>query len=169
MPKEGNVKIELVGANGSSRMLKEKTALLAGESLVFGCASSREISLQVKIAAVPVFFSFEFPLTVPAGCYFVTKKWICLMHRLSVANSAAPRTEAVAFCLLPESAAIAASSLTLLLMLAGEVIDSSVMSRRELMAYFHKEIADAKEQDILFSLHLKVGTCTLLDCEPVKP
>jgi isocitrate dehydrogenase len=37
---------------------------------------------------------------------------------------------------------------------AGEVIDASVMSQSALRAFFEKEIADAKEQGVLLSLHL---------------
>jgi isocitrate dehydrogenase len=32
------------------------------------------------------------------------------------------------------------------------------MSKKALVAFFEKEVADAKEKDILFSLHLKVRT-----------
>ncbi len=36
-----------------------------------------------------------------------------------------------------------------------EIIDTSVMSKKALIAFFEKEIADAKAQDVLFSLHMK--------------
>lgn len=39
--------------------------------------------------------------------------------------------------------------------LGGEVIDSSVMSVAALQDYLEKEMQDAKEKDLLFSLHLK--------------
>mgnify|MGYP002724439761 FL=1 len=39
--------------------------------------------------------------------------------------------------------------------LAGEVIDGSVMSHKALAAFIAEQVADAKEKDVLFSLHLK--------------
>ncbi len=41
----------------------------------------------------------------------------------------------------------------------GEVIDAAVMNRRTLCSFVEKEIEDAKEKDVLFSLHLK---CTMM-------
>jgi isocitrate dehydrogenase len=49
------------------------------------------------------------------------------------------------------------------LLLAGEVIDSSVMSAKALRAFFEKEIKDAKETGVLFSLHLKATMMKVSD------
>ena len=38
---------------------------------------------------------------------------------------------------------------------AGEVIDSMFMSRKALLAFYEKQIADAKQAGVLFSLHVK--------------
>ncbi|WP_192822020.1 NADP-dependent isocitrate dehydrogenase [Rufibacter sp. LB8] len=46
---------------------------------------------------------------------------------------------------------------------AGEVIDSSVMSKKALRAFLEKEIADAKAQGVLFSLHLKATMMKVSD------
>jgi isocitrate dehydrogenase len=46
---------------------------------------------------------------------------------------------------------------------AGEVIDSSKMSVSHLREYFAEQIADAKEQDILLSLHLKATMMKVSD------
>jgi isocitrate dehydrogenase len=48
-------------------------------------------------------------------------------------------------------------------LLAGEVIDTAVMSKKALTAYFEKEIADAKAQNILLSLHLKATMMKVSD------
>jgi isocitrate dehydrogenase len=45
----------------------------------------------------------------------------------------------------------------------GEVIDSSVMSRKALRAFLEKEIADAKEAGVLLSLHLKATMMKVSD------
>ncbi|WP_066831752.1 NADP-dependent isocitrate dehydrogenase [Rufibacter ruber] len=46
---------------------------------------------------------------------------------------------------------------------AGEVIDSSVMSKKALRAFFEKEIAEAKASGILLSLHLKATMMKVSD------
>ncbi len=46
---------------------------------------------------------------------------------------------------------------------AGEVIDASVMSKKALRAFFEKEIADAKAQGVLLSLHLKATMMKVSD------
>ncbi|KAL7552262.1 hypothetical protein ACHAWF_015494 [Thalassiosira exigua] len=46
---------------------------------------------------------------------------------------------------------------------AGEVIDASTMSVEELCAFYDREIADAKENDILLSLHLKATMMKVSD------
>ncbi|MCH6256267.1 NADP-dependent isocitrate dehydrogenase [Puniceicoccaceae bacterium K14] len=46
---------------------------------------------------------------------------------------------------------------------AGEILDSSVMSGSALRAFYAKEIADAKEKDVLFSLHLKATMMKVSD------
>jgi isocitrate dehydrogenase len=45
----------------------------------------------------------------------------------------------------------------------GEVIDASVMSKNALRAFFEKEIADAKQQGVLLSLHLKATMMKVSD------
>lgn len=44
-----------------------------------------------------------------------------------------------------------------------ESIDTSVMSKKALIAFFEKEIADAKAQDVLFSLHMKATMMKVSD------
>ncbi|HDZ3770024.1 TPA: NADP-dependent isocitrate dehydrogenase [Vibrio cholerae] len=44
-----------------------------------------------------------------------------------------------------------------------EIIDTSVMSKKALIAFFEKEIADAKAQDLLFSLHMKATMMKVSD------
>jgi isocitrate dehydrogenase len=46
---------------------------------------------------------------------------------------------------------------------AGEVIDSTFMSRKALVAFLEREIADAKAKGILFSLHLKATMMKVSD------
>lgn len=48
-------------------------------------------------------------------------------------------------------------------LLAGEVIDASLMNRKALCAFFKKEISEAKEQDVLLSLHLKATMMKISD------
>ena len=45
----------------------------------------------------------------------------------------------------------------------GEVIDSTFMSRRELVAFLAAEIEDAREKGVLFSLHLKATMMKVSD------
>ncbi|MFP5505944.1 MAG: NADP-dependent isocitrate dehydrogenase [Gammaproteobacteria bacterium] len=47
--------------------------------------------------------------------------------------------------------------------LAGEVIDASVMRVKALRAFFEQAIADAKRQDVLFSLHMKATMMKVSD------
>jgi isocitrate dehydrogenase len=47
--------------------------------------------------------------------------------------------------------------------LAGEVIDATVMSVRALTAFLDKEVADAKRQGVLFSVHLKATMMKVSD------
>ncbi|WP_192036353.1 NADP-dependent isocitrate dehydrogenase [Halomonas sp. YLGW01] len=47
--------------------------------------------------------------------------------------------------------------------LAGEVIDGSMMSRKALSAFVAEQIADAKERGVLFSLHLKATMMKVSD------
>ncbi|HIG64491.1 MAG TPA: NADP-dependent isocitrate dehydrogenase [Methyloprofundus sp.] len=47
--------------------------------------------------------------------------------------------------------------------LQGEVLDSAVMSRTALRAFFAESISDAKEQDVLLSLHLKATMMKVSD------
>ncbi|MDW3645659.1 MAG: NADP-dependent isocitrate dehydrogenase [Bacteroidia bacterium] len=46
---------------------------------------------------------------------------------------------------------------------AGEVIDATFMSKKALMAFLDKEIADAKSQDVLLSLHMKATMMKVSD------
>jgi len=48
-------------------------------------------------------------------------------------------------------------------LLAGEVIDASVMSRRALRAFLAKEIEDANTEDVLLSVHLKATMMKVSD------
>ncbi|MFT2092661.1 NADP-dependent isocitrate dehydrogenase [Paraglaciecola sp. 2405UD69-4] len=48
-------------------------------------------------------------------------------------------------------------------LLDGEVIDSSFMSKKALCEFFEKEIEDAKQQGILFSLHMKATMMKVSD------
>ncbi len=50
-----------------------------------------------------------------------------------------------------------------LALLDKEVIDASVMSKAALVAFFEKEIEDAKAQDVLLSLHLKATMMKVSD------
>jgi len=47
--------------------------------------------------------------------------------------------------------------------LAGEIIDSSVMSKKALLAFLEHQIQDAKEQGVLFSLHMKATMMKVSD------
>ncbi|AXY44146.1 NADP-dependent isocitrate dehydrogenase [Halomonas sp. JS92-SW72] len=47
--------------------------------------------------------------------------------------------------------------------LAGEVIDGAVMSHKALSAFIKEQVADAKEKDVLFSLHLKATMMKVSD------
>ncbi|OQX28673.1 MAG: isocitrate dehydrogenase (NADP(+)) [Spirochaeta sp. LUC14_002_19_P3] len=46
---------------------------------------------------------------------------------------------------------------------AGEILDAAVMSCRELRAFLAEQIADAKKQDTLFSIHLKATMMKVSD------
>ena len=46
---------------------------------------------------------------------------------------------------------------------AGEVIDASKMSKAKLTSYFEKEMADAKANDLMLSLHLKATMMKISD------
>ncbi|WP_426687424.1 NADP-dependent isocitrate dehydrogenase [Rhodanobacter ginsengiterrae] len=48
-------------------------------------------------------------------------------------------------------------------LLAGEIIDASVMSRRALAAFIDTQIADARQRGVLFSLHLKATMMKVSD------
>lgn len=48
-------------------------------------------------------------------------------------------------------------------LLEGEIIDGTVMSAKALEAYFEKEIEEAKQQDILLSLHMKATMMKVSD------
>ncbi|MGO1298742.1 MAG: NADP-dependent isocitrate dehydrogenase, partial [Vibrio sp.] len=48
-------------------------------------------------------------------------------------------------------------------LLEKEIIDTSVMNKKALMAFFEEQIAEAKEQDVLLSLHLKATMMKVSD------
>ncbi len=48
-------------------------------------------------------------------------------------------------------------------LLEGEIIDAAVMSRRALAAFIDAQIADARQRDVLFSLHLKATMMKVSD------
>ncbi len=48
-------------------------------------------------------------------------------------------------------------------LLEGEVIDASVMSKNALITFLKEQIADAKEKDVLFSLHMKATMMKVSD------
>ena len=50
-----------------------------------------------------------------------------------------------------------------LALLSGEVIDATVMSKRELISFLKEAVADAKDKNILFSLHLKATMMKVSD------
>ena len=48
-------------------------------------------------------------------------------------------------------------------LIAGEVIDSAVLSKKALRTFIAEQIADAKKQDVLFSLHMKATMMKVSD------
>lgn len=48
-------------------------------------------------------------------------------------------------------------------LLAGEIIDGTKMNRKALVAFLDEQIKDAKEQDVLFSLHMKATMMKVSD------
>ena len=48
-------------------------------------------------------------------------------------------------------------------LLAGEIIDSTVMEVKELKKFYKKQIKDSKDKDVLFSLHLKATMMKVSD------
>lgn len=48
-------------------------------------------------------------------------------------------------------------------LLEGEVIDATVMSKKALIAFLKEQIADAKEKNVLFSLHMKATMMKVSD------
>ena len=48
-------------------------------------------------------------------------------------------------------------------LLAGEVIDSTFMSKKALIAFLEEQVADAKESGVLFSLHMKATMMKVSD------
>ncbi len=47
--------------------------------------------------------------------------------------------------------------------LQGEVVDATVMSKKALLDFLRKEVKDAKEKDVLFSLHMKATMMKVSD------
>ncbi|MCB7479638.1 NADP-dependent isocitrate dehydrogenase [Christiangramia sediminis] len=47
--------------------------------------------------------------------------------------------------------------------LNGEVVDATVMSKKALLEFLRKEVKDAKEKDVLFSLHMKATMMKVSD------
>ncbi|KJD35709.1 isocitrate dehydrogenase [Tamlana sedimentorum] len=50
-----------------------------------------------------------------------------------------------------------------LALLKGEIIDSTVMRKKALISFFEEQVADAKEQGVLFSLHMKATMMKVSD------
>jgi isocitrate dehydrogenase len=48
-------------------------------------------------------------------------------------------------------------------LLAGEVVDATFMSKKALVSFFEEQIQDAKDQDVLFSLHMKATMMKISD------
>ncbi|WP_282081188.1 NADP-dependent isocitrate dehydrogenase [Aquimarina algiphila] len=48
-------------------------------------------------------------------------------------------------------------------LLSGEVIDATVMSKKALISFLEEQIADSKEKDVLFSLHMKATMMKVSD------
>ncbi len=48
-------------------------------------------------------------------------------------------------------------------LLAGEVIDAAILSHKALVEFLEKQVADAKAEDVLFSLHLKATMMKVSD------
>lgn len=48
-------------------------------------------------------------------------------------------------------------------LLAGEIIDATFMSKKALLAFFEKQIKEAKEANVLFSLHMKATMMKVSD------
>ena len=48
-------------------------------------------------------------------------------------------------------------------LLAGEIIDASVLSKKALLSFLETQVADAKAKDILFSLHMKATMMKVSD------
>lgn len=48
-------------------------------------------------------------------------------------------------------------------LLAGEIIDATIMSKKALVAFLEEQILDAKEKNVLFSLHLKATMMKVSD------
>ncbi len=48
-------------------------------------------------------------------------------------------------------------------LLEGEILDASMMSKRQLVQFLAEQVQDAKEQDVLFSLHMKATMMKVSD------
>ena len=48
-------------------------------------------------------------------------------------------------------------------LLAGEIFDATFMSKKALVSFLEEQVADAKEQDVLFSLHMKATMMKVSD------
>jgi len=48
-------------------------------------------------------------------------------------------------------------------LLSGEIIDATVMSKKALLKFLKEQVADAKEKDLLFSLHMKATMMKVSD------
>jgi isocitrate dehydrogenase len=46
---------------------------------------------------------------------------------------------------------------------AGEILDATFMSKKALVSFLHEQVADAKEQGVLFSLHMKATMMKVSD------
>ena len=48
-------------------------------------------------------------------------------------------------------------------LLAGEIIDATVLSKKALLSFLEAQVADAKEKDVLFSMHMKATMMKVSD------
>lgn len=48
-------------------------------------------------------------------------------------------------------------------LLAGEIIDATIMSKKALLAFLQEQVSDAKAKDVLFSLHMKATMMKVSD------
>lgn len=89
--------------------------------------------------------------TMDAGDFFATEKSV------TIENAGSVRIELVGDA---GNTVVLKPSLSVL---AGEIIDGSVMQKKALMSFLQKEIDDAKAKNVLFSLHMKATMMKVSD------